>query len=209
MPLIKSTAVPPRTTSRTERPCSATVSPYDAMRAQNAHPPVNRLAAELLCAVLLILNIRERILASAVCHYWREVAVNCPLLWATLDNTARRYSADAFIALLRRSKDVDAHVNWNLARMGNPTINLVQLRLRIIDELRLNLYHIRTLTLHCSSKEAVRLLSRTTVTRLQRLELVVFLGISATTFEEANPEGGELPHALFCAYVPLDYFYEA
>lgn len=154
-------------------------------RAQDASLPIAHLPVELLCNAFLSLDVRDRILASAVCRHWRDVAVTCAALWATLNNTVYNFSVDAFLVFFSRSKDTGLYVAWDMDAFSHAHDR--GRLLELVVALRRNLHRVRDLRLKCDEDALVFLLNKSDAPRLMQLHLNIRLDSSPWTSDAEEP----------------------
>ena len=78
---------------------------FKALR--NVLAPINKLPAEILSQILQSLPIRDLIVATQVCRYWRTSFISCGPLWCNID-CERGFEA---LTCLHRSKGSPIHVS--------------------------------------------------------------------------------------------------
>ena len=120
---------------------------------RNALSPVSSLPSEVFAAIFSLLCIPgtlsldgkpvyhlERVRVSHVCHQWREIALNQPLLWSHVDFTT--LSLAGIAETLVRAKSVPLHLEASVSRhCGWDNVRSSTFR----KELRAHLPHIRYL----------------------------------------------------------------
>ena len=100
---------------------------------RNELAPISSLPTEVIGAIFSLLRVptldgkpdhRAWLRVAHVCHHWREIALNQPLLWSHLDFTA--VSSAGAVEILARAKKVPLHLkanvpfgHWDDARFRN------------------------------------------------------------------------------------------
>ena len=74
---------------------------------QNALTPINKLPPEILSQIPQSLPLRDLVVATQVCHYWRTSFISCGPLWCNID-CERSFEA---LTCLHRSKGSPIHVS--------------------------------------------------------------------------------------------------
>jgi hypothetical protein len=159
---------------------------FSLLRVPSTSSPSSTLGGKLHCLAWLGV--------THVCHHWREIALNQPLLWSHLDFTT--VSSDGATEILARAKTVPLHLEAKLC----PFDGWDDARFRHFrKELKAHVSHIRHLDLSMEPAQLNRTLNRLTLPA----PTLEYLIISCQDNQDEIPDSQvSIPDTLFNGATP-------
>lgn len=123
------------------------------------------------------LDLYDRLTVTRVCSYWRQIALQTPLLWDIIDSGHVRSSSATFAYLFTWSRDFPLRVSLYTYDFTNPAIRTqglgAKLALQAAQVLSQNMNRLASLIIDCTPDLCDRILTRCNVNALVVLDLVL------------------------------------